>query len=111
MILRSGESVTALATPGADGQVQTLLQILAKTGVEGAGLAAAIHAPRWRSEDGALLVAEGHPEAEPLRALGHRVEMRADSDLCFGGVVCAGTEAGRPFAGSDWRREVWHAVR
>ena len=111
MILRSGEGVTALATPGADGQVQTLLQILAKTGVEGAGLAAAIHAPRWRSEDGALLVADGHPEAEHLRALGHRVEMRADSDLCFGGVVCAGTEAGRPFAGSDWRREVWHAVR
>lgn len=110
MIFRKGKKVTALATPGADGQVQTLLQILAKIGAGDADLAAAIHAPRWRSEDGVLLVATEHPEAEHLKSLGHQVVMRPDADLCFGGVVCAGFEAGRPFAGSDWRREVWHSV-
>ncbi|KRS15749.1 gamma-glutamyltransferase [Roseovarius indicus] len=110
MIFREGKKVTAMATPGADGQVQTLLQILAKIGAGGTDLAAAIHAPRWRSEDGVLLVAQGHPEAEHLNSLGHEVVMRPDGDLCFGGVVCAGFGAGRPFAGSDWRREVWHAV-
>ncbi|MEI4197328.1 gamma-glutamyltransferase [Roseovarius sp. E0-M6] len=109
MLLHGPEGATALATPGADGQVQTLLQILARMAA-GADIASAIHAPRWRSEDGRLLMAENHRDAEQLRALGHDVEFRADNDLCFGGVVCAGIAHGRPFAGSDWRREVWHAV-
>lgn len=100
----------ALATPGADGQIQTLLQILAKHLLEGLPLDQAIHHPRWRSEDGNLLVAENHPERGNLQALGHKTLERADGDTCFGGVVCAGNEQGLPFAVSDWRREVWSGV-
>jgi gamma-glutamyltranspeptidase/glutathione hydrolase len=49
---RTGDHVTALATPGADGQVQTLLQILAMCEFEQMELADAVSALRWRSEDG-----------------------------------------------------------
>ncbi len=100
----------ALATPGADGQIQTLLQIIARLDLEGLPLSEAIHRPRWRSEAGTLLIAENHPMICALEALGHKTVTRADGDTCFGGVVCAGIEDGAPFAVSDWRREVWSGV-
>jgi gamma-glutamyltranspeptidase/glutathione hydrolase len=100
----------ALATPGADGQVQTLLQVLATMRGGGADLASAIHAPRWRSEDGRLIVAPDHPGLAHLEAAGHAVERRDGGDLCFGAVVCAGIEDGTPLACGDWRREVWYGV-
>lgn len=102
--------IMALATPGADGQIQTLLQVLSKIEIVGASISEAIHAPRWRSEDGKLLVAENHPAGPLLGSLGHDIELRKDGDLCFGGVVIAGISTQIPFAGSDWRREVWHGV-
>ncbi|MGI9414008.1 MAG: gamma-glutamyltransferase, partial [Hyphomicrobiales bacterium] len=58
ILVEKGGDTVALATPGADGQVQTLLQILAGTAIEGVSLADAIDRPRWRSEDGKLLVAD-----------------------------------------------------
>jgi len=103
-----GDTVMALATPGADGQVQTLLQIMVKAIAQGRDLADAIAAPRWRSENGKLLVPGEHPARALLEARGHAVEDRDNSDSCFGGVVCAGVDDDGPFAGSDWRREVWH---
>ena len=109
LIARSSDAC-ALATPGADGQIQTLLQIIAKTDLLGVPLEEAIHAPRWRSEAGKLLIAEGHPGRAGLEALGHRLVERPDGDTCFGGVVCSGFENGAPYAVSDWRREAWSAV-
>lgn len=109
MLERDGD-VTAMATPGADGQIQTLLQVLAKVEHAGVDLAQAIHAPRWRSEGGALLIANTHPEREVLAKAGHELALREDVDLSFGGLVCAGTAKGQPFAGADWRREVSHDV-
>lgn len=109
LMQKDGETV-ALATPGADGQVQTLLQILAATAFDRMSLADAIDRPRWRSEDGNLLVADTHPALETLRALGHNVVPRDDGDLCFGAVVCVGHAQGGPFAISDWRRAVWSGV-
>ena len=103
--------VCALATPGADGQIQTLLQIIARmAGSAPMELAHSIAAPRWRSEDGKLLIEASHPAREDLAGRGHRVVVRDDGDMCFGGVVAAGLERGLPFAASDWRREVWHGV-
>lgn len=100
----------ALATPGADGQVQTLMQVLIGAFVEGVDLAGAVARPRWRSEDGALLVEAGHPRIARLIALGHDVRELPAGHMKFGAIVCAGTIQGAPVALADWRRETWAAV-
>jgi gamma-glutamyltranspeptidase/glutathione hydrolase len=101
-MVTSGEGVTALATPGADGQVQTLLQVLtsARTG----DLVQAISAPRWRSQDDKLLIEEGHSASTALAARGHHLVPTPPGADVFGGVVAAGTHPG-PFAVADWRRQ------
>lgn len=110
-ILVEGRDVCfALATPGADGQVQTLLQILMQVFEDGHGLPAAIDGPRWRSEDGRLLVEGDHPAREALQGLGHKVVPTPAGDTRFGAVVCAGLAGASPFAVSDWRRETWSSA-
>jgi gamma-glutamyltranspeptidase / glutathione hydrolase len=99
-----------LATPGADGQVQTLLQIMLGCYQRGRDLAAAIDALRWRSEDGRLLMEEGHPGFADLQQRGHDVVLLPAGDIRFGGVVCAGLVRDAPFAIADWRRENWSAI-
>lgn len=110
-IVWSDESKTmALATPGADGQIQTLLQIISKISLQDIGLAEAIAAPRWRSEEGKLLIPTNHPSCGWLEIRGHNTCKRPDGDSCFGGTVCAGIEGSSVFAASDWRREVCHSA-
>lgn len=109
-LLEDHAQVVAMATPGADGQVQTLLQILTALRYRGSSLDAAVAAPRWRTEGGRLLVESGHPATTALRRRGHHVIERAAGDPVFGGVVVAGTDATGPFALSDWRRRVSSAV-
>jgi gamma-glutamyltranspeptidase/glutathione hydrolase len=104
-MLRTPQGMLALATPGADGQVQTLLQVLMRLHGEGLDLATAIARPRWRSEDGALLIEQRHAGIEPLHALGHRITPCADGDVRFGAVVSAGYIDAEPIAAADWRRE------
>ncbi len=99
----------ALATPGADGQVQTLLQLLARRRC-GADLATALAAPRWRSQAGTLLVEHDHPNGADLAARGHAIRAVPAGDELFGAVVAAGTGAAGPFAAADWRRFVWSGV-
>lgn len=101
MVLAGGR-VTAIATPGADGQIQTLLQVLNASRVT--DLADAISALRWRSQDGALLVEQGHPDADKLAARGHRIVARSPGEDVFGAVVAAGLDS-QPFAVADWRRQ------
>jgi gamma-glutamyltranspeptidase / glutathione hydrolase len=103
-LLTTGQGVIALATPGADGQVQTLLQVLVAITREGTDLARAIARPRWRSENGALLIEQGHLSFKNLGILGHRVKSIADGDVRFGAIVCAGYIDEEPIAASDWRR-------
>jgi gamma-glutamyltranspeptidase/glutathione hydrolase len=100
----------ALATPGADGQVQTLLQVIAAVFAGGSDIAAAIAAPRWRSEAGAVLIEESHANRGQLEALGHRLRVLPDGDMRFGAVVAAGFVEGGPIAAADWRRESWSGV-
>ncbi|MGF2949288.1 gamma-glutamyltransferase [Microbacterium alcoholitolerans] len=97
--------VLALATPGADGQVQTLIQVLARMRFSGDSLDVAIAAPRWRSQDAELLIEDDHDGAENLRRRGHIISPRPAGDDLFGAVVAAGTADGRPFAAADWRRQ------
>lgn len=96
----------ALATPGADGQVQVLLQLLARMRYNQLSLGEAILAPRWRSEAGALLVEAGHPALEDLAERGHRLVERTPGDDVFGAVVAAGLDRDGPYAAGDWRRNV-----
>jgi gamma-glutamyltranspeptidase/glutathione hydrolase len=93
-----------LATPGADGQVQTLLQVLVAMTREKMDLAQAIARPRWRSENGALLIERSHAGIDRLSALGHRVKPLADGDVRFGAIVCAGWIDDEPVCAADWRR-------
>jgi len=104
-MLATPRGMLALATPGADGQVQTLLQVLKGLQIEALDLATAIARPRWRSEDGGLLIEQSHPELESLLALGHRITRCADGDARFGAVVSAGYLDAEPIAAADWRRE------
>lgn len=105
-----GRGVVALATPGADGQVQTLLQILVALRVRRSTLSEAVAALRWRTEGGALLIEDEHTSRAGLAGRGHRVETRPAGDPVFGGVVAAGIDADGPFCVSDWRREVASAT-
>lgn len=104
MLIGRGGQPVALATPGADGQVQTLLQVLARHRFEGLQLSAALASPRWRSEGGSLLIERGHPSIPGLREHGHELTIRERGDDVFGAVVVAGLDHGLPFAASDWRR-------
>jgi gamma-glutamyltranspeptidase/glutathione hydrolase len=105
-ILEVGGTVTALATPGADGQVQTLLQVLLRLRGGGQDLAAAVAAPRWRSEGGNLMVAHEHPALSSLRERGHLVVGIDGGDARFGAVVSATSGPAGPSAVGDWRRQV-----
>jgi len=105
VLLRTAQGVVGLATPGADGQVQTLLQVLMGLHCDGVDLASAIARPRWRSENGALLIEQGHPGIGRLRSLGHLIVPVTDGDVRFGAVVAAGYIDGDPIAAADWRRE------
>lgn len=110
-VVRRGGDVLALATPGADGQVQTLLQVLAGLRWRGRTVPQAIDAPRWRSEGGRLFVEAAHPGAAAMAARGHDVVTLPDGDDRVGGVVAAGWSAGTPFTAGDWRRTVAAGVR
>ena len=105
VLVTTGQGVLALATPGADGQVQTLLQVLVGVYREGLEWDEAIARPRWRSENGALLIEQTHPGIAGLAALGHRTRPLPEGDTRFGAVVCAGYLDGQPVATADWRRE------
>lgn len=99
-------AVLALATPGADGQIQTLLQVLCRQRYTGAPLHEALAAPRWRSEGGRLMVESGHLAAASLRERGHDVVLRPAGEDRFGAVAAAGLAGGSPWAAADWRRSL-----
>lgn len=110
ILVQTGQGMLGLATPGADGQVQTLLQVLLAIGAEGLDLAQALARPRWRSESGKLLIESRHPRREALAGLGHRVTPLPDGEVRFGAVVCAGWIDEEPIVAADWRRETFAAV-
>ena len=98
-------ATTALATPGGDGQVQVLLQVLVATVCRSLDLPDAVIHPRWRSEEGRLLVEASLGSANRLASLGHDVHVLPNGADPFGAVLAAGIEDGTPFAFADYRRE------
>lgn len=106
-LVRTPAGSFAIATPGADGQVQTLLQIFAHIRMGSLSLDAATAAPRWRSEGGKLLIEAGHPAIATLDRLGHELVTLAPGDTRFGAVTAAGRTPEGCFAVADWRRECW----
>jgi gamma-glutamyltranspeptidase/glutathione hydrolase len=109
-LLETPEGAVALSTPGADGQVQTLLQVILDWAVAGRDLGEAVDASRWRSEDGKLLVEAGHPAHDDLASRGHEVVELPAGDVRFGAVTAAGVQDGAPWALPDWRRITWAGV-
>jgi gamma-glutamyltranspeptidase / glutathione hydrolase len=106
LLIGGAGDVLAVATPGADGQVQTLLQILASVRYGPTPVPEAIAAPRWRSQAGTLMIEAGHPAVGELARRGHDVSERFAGDGLFGAVVAAEWRNRRPAASGDWRRQV-----
>ncbi len=109
-LVDDGERRLAIATPGADAQVQTLAQVLVAL-AGGAGLDEALHRPRFRAVEGELHVERDAGEAllGALRERGHHVVALPSGDTATGAVAAAGVErsTGTLVAASDRRRETW----
>lgn len=110
VIVETGQDCVAMSTPGADGQVQTLTQVLIEWLVGGKDLAEAVAAPRWRGEDGKLLLEKGHHARGELEKAGHDIVNLTAGDMRFGALAVAGSSHATPFALADWRRLSWAGV-
>jgi gamma-glutamyltranspeptidase/glutathione hydrolase len=104
----------ALTTPGADGQVQTLLQLIDAIASDGQNLPRAMDRPRWRSSGGKLGI-ESDYDPDILKELerrGHDLYPMEPGSRGFGAAVAAGIDSrtGTPFAASDPRGGAWAAA-
>lgn len=113
-LVDDGDRVLAIATPGADGQVQTLTQVLEGVFIDGMSVLGALDRPRWRSMDGQLLLEQGFDLslAQGLTARGHEIEWLPGRHETFGAAVVAGFDRGgsNVFASDDNRRQNAAAV-
>jgi gamma-glutamyltranspeptidase/glutathione hydrolase len=104
----------ALCTPGGDGQVQTLVQVLDAIATDGQTLPRALDRPRWRSSEGRLRVeSDYHPELlAELEGRGHDLVRMDPGSPAFGAAVAAGIDSRTrtPFAASDPRGGAWAAA-
>ncbi len=112
IVLKGERPSMVLGTPGADGQTQTLLQVIANIVDFEADVQEAIESPRWRSNPGNnLLIESRFPETviEALKGKGHQIELLpAWSAICGGaqGIIIDG-EKGVLMAGTDPRRQAY----
>ena len=108
IVVERAGSTLALATPGADGQVQVLLQLLRAVIEQGSDLSSALDAPRWRSVGGQLAVESTYPQelTAELEARGHSVDRRDFGDGLFGAACAAEAADGQVSAWADPRRMV-----
>ncbi|MEA2249384.1 MAG: gamma-glutamyltranspeptidase / glutathione hydrolase [Solirubrobacteraceae bacterium] len=114
-ILEHDDRVMAIATPGADGQVQTLVQLVDRVVDRGETVETALARPRWRSIDRRVAIEDGLDAevADELRRRGHELLPMPAGDGLFGAACCAGADeaTGTLFAAADGRRETWAGVR
>jgi gamma-glutamyltranspeptidase/glutathione hydrolase len=115
MLLELDGRRMAVSTPGADGQVQILVQLTRALVDAGLDLPQALHAPRWRSAQGRLYAERSFdPDVlAGLAALGHDIVTTADGDMLLGAAAVSGVSSadGTVLCAADPRREVWAAVR
>lgn len=87
MVLKDGSPYMVLGTPGADGQTQTIIQLLVNMLEFKADPQQASDAPRWRSNPDGTLLIEGRFAAETIKGLslrGHQLEVLPDWSLIMG---------------------------
>ena len=112
MILKEDHPFMVLGTPGADGQTQSLLQVIVNIIDFNADVQEAVESPRWRSNPGDSLLIESRFPAtviEGLRAKGHQTELLPGwSALCGGaqGIVID-LENRVLMGGADPRRQAY----
>jgi gamma-glutamyltranspeptidase/glutathione hydrolase len=101
-----------LGTPGADGQTQTILQVIANIFDFQADVQEAIESPRWRSNPGNRLSIEGRfspAVIEGLKAKGHQIDLLPDWSRVCGGAqgIIIDRGNGVRMAGADPRRQAY----
>ncbi|MFC1529674.1 gamma-glutamyltransferase [Gemmatimonadota bacterium] len=114
LIMRDGTPVLGLATPGGDGQVQTLMQVINNWHIFDMNIQQAIEAPRFRSYDGLDVSLEDSVGLDTISALesrGHRLRLFwTGQSAAFGGaqgivILQSGAAGVLYMAGADPRRE------
>jgi gamma-glutamyltranspeptidase / glutathione hydrolase len=113
-LVRTPERLIGIATPGADGQIQVLLQVLVEVLMEGVPIQEALHHARWRIVGDEVVVEQGFADdiVAQMRQDGRTVRALGAGDQLFGAVsaVTAPLDGGALEAMSDPRRESWAAV-
>jgi gamma-glutamyltranspeptidase / glutathione hydrolase len=113
-LVSGDERAVAICTPGADGQVQTLVQLIDAIATDGDSLPGALDRPRWRSSDGRLAIESDYDAGvmSELERRGHDLVPLPPGTPAFGVAVAAGYDArtGTPFAASDPRGGAWAAA-
>jgi len=112
MILKDGRPCMVLGSPGADGQTQTVIQLITSMLEFGADVQQAVEAPRWRGNPDGTLMLEGRFPAETiagLEARGHALEVLPDWDDIMGSaqVIMIDRDDGVFQAGADPRRQAY----
>lgn len=110
LVFREDSPVLAAGSPGAEGQVQILIQVLTAFFHGGADLQRVIEAPRWRNDVGVEVLVESRVPRAVLAALagkGHRVRRVGAWSQKMGGVQAIQVDgaAGLYAGGADPRRE------
>ena len=112
MILKDSQPLMVLGSPGADGQTQTIIQLITSMLEFRADVQQAVEAPRWRGNpDGTLLLEGRFPTntIDGLKSRGHAVELLDDWDPVMGSaqVILIDTGEGVLKAGADPRRQAY----
>lgn len=110
LVMKDDLPFMVLGTPGADGQTQTITQVLANFIDFGADIQEAIEAPRWRSFPGTRLAIESRFPAEVLDNLknkGHELEILPPYSAVCGGAqgIVIDHKMGVLLGGADPRRQ------
>jgi len=112
MVLKDGRPHIVLGSPGADGQTQTVIQMLVRILEFGADVQETVEAPRWRSMPEGTLLMEGRFPSEVINELesrGHQVERRPAWDDIMGSAqaIRIDRERGVLSGGADPRRQAY----
>jgi len=112
MLFKNGRPFMACGTPGADGQTQTIMQLLTNFLDFGSNIQESIEAPRWRSYVGTDLRMESRVPEEIRQELGKRghdvkVEEAWSQELSNAQAIILDQENKALWAGADPRRDAY----
>jgi gamma-glutamyltranspeptidase / glutathione hydrolase len=109
VVLKNGRPIMSIGTPGAYRILTALSQVLVNIIDHGMDIQQAIDAPRIHCQGGEIFVESRVPKEvqEALRAKGHKVSVKGEMDLYFGGAqaVMVDAKTGKLYGGADPRRD------